>query len=255
MSRKARKKSPSSIYHVILRGNNKQIIFEEPLDFMEFIDILEDYKYECNFGILAFCLMNNHIHLLMREGDEPIGESMRRIEVKFVKWYNSKYERCGNLFQERFKSEVVDNERYLLTVFRYILQNPIKQGLEKHVGEYKWTSFDAYFNKGYSFVETDILLSYFGNNHDKMYEFISEIKDEECLDYDNDRRLKDDEAVEKVKQKTGFQSPSDFQTLSRKERNELLLKVIDLGLPERQISRLTGISRGTIRSLRLGYIE
>jgi REP element-mobilizing transposase RayT len=90
------------------------------------IQVIEEYKEVCGYEIYAFCLMNNHINLLIKEGKEDLGIVFRRIGSKFVYWYNWKYKRSGHLFQDRYKSEVVENDKYFLTVLKYIHQNPIK---------------------------------------------------------------------------------------------------------------------------------
>ncbi len=130
MPRKPREKSRFGIYHVILRGVNKQIIFEENEDYLQFIRILKKYKEVCEFKLYAYCLMDNHVHLLMEQTTTELETIMKRIEVKFVKWYNRKYKRIGYLFQDRYKSEPINDEGYFRTVFRYIHQNPLHAGLE-----------------------------------------------------------------------------------------------------------------------------
>ena len=104
-----------NIYHVILRGINQQIIFEDKHDHVQFISIMKHYKKLCGFKLYAYCLMDNHVHLLIEDADIPLDEIMKKIEVKFVRWYNRKYDRTGNLFQERYKSEPVNNTRYFQT--------------------------------------------------------------------------------------------------------------------------------------------
>lgn len=125
MPRKARQQSSLHIHHIILRGINQQIIFEDVYDYLEFINIMKFYKQSCNFKLYAYCLMNNHVHLLLEESTVPLDIIMKRIEVKFVRWYNCKYQRIGHLFQDRYKSEPVNDVEYFLTVFRYIHQNPL----------------------------------------------------------------------------------------------------------------------------------
>ncbi|MBE6563266.1 MAG: hypothetical protein E7660_05975 [Ruminococcaceae bacterium] len=127
MPRQARIKSKSGIYHVMLRGINQQQIFEEPEDYYKFLEIVEEYKAVSEFELYAYCLMGNHIHLLIKENKEPIEQIFKRIGGKFVYWYNIKYQRVGHLFQDRFKSEPVETNDYLLTVIRYIHQNPLKE--------------------------------------------------------------------------------------------------------------------------------
>ena len=129
MPRQARRKSKSGIYHVLLRGINRQQIFEDNEDFEMFLQVLKDCKAISECKLFAYCLMGNHIHLLVQESKEPIGQFMKRILTRFVYWYNVKYQRVGHLFQDRFKSEPVENDSYFMTVIRYIHQNPLKAGL------------------------------------------------------------------------------------------------------------------------------
>lgn len=87
-------------------------------------------------GHFSYCLMDNHVHLLIKEGEE-IGESIKRITVRYVHWYNEKDERTGHLFQNRFRREAVETEGYLISVSRYIHQNPVKAGMVNKVEDYQ----------------------------------------------------------------------------------------------------------------------
>jgi REP element-mobilizing transposase RayT len=89
---------------------------------------LGTYKAEFNCQICAYCLMKNHVHLLIRIGQEDLQHFMRKVGAKYVYWYNWKYDRVGGLFQDRYKSEPVEDDGYFLTVLRYIHQNPVKAG-------------------------------------------------------------------------------------------------------------------------------
>ena len=105
MPRTARRRSGTGIYHIMMRGINRQRIFEDDEDNRMFLQFLLKYKNQCGYKILAYCLMGNHIHLLMKEGDEPLEIVFKRMGAGFVNWYNVKYQRTGHLFQGRFKSE------------------------------------------------------------------------------------------------------------------------------------------------------
>lgn len=124
MPRQARKRSNTQIYHVMLRGINQQQIFEDNEDYAKFIQVIRDCKSLSGFQLFAYCLMGNHIHLLLKETNEPIEQIFRRIGSRYVYWYNVKYRRVGHLFQDRFKSEPIETNEYFLTVLRYIHQNP-----------------------------------------------------------------------------------------------------------------------------------
>ena len=141
MPRTARKISETGIYHVMLRGINRQNIFEDDQDRLYFMSVLASCKKVSGFRLHAFVLMSNHIHLLLEPLDEPLDMIFRRIGTRYAVWYNRKYQRAGHLFQDRFRSENVSTVQYYQTVLRYILQNPMKAGMEKHPGEYRWSSY------------------------------------------------------------------------------------------------------------------
>ncbi|MDI9476674.1 MAG: transposase [Natronincolaceae bacterium] len=124
----------------MVRGINQQNIFVEDNDYLKYIDTLGEYKKEIAFELYAYCLMGNHLHLLIKEGNERIGNTIRRIGVGYACRYNRQYDRSGHLFQGRFKSEPVEDDTYFLTVLRYIHQNPVKAGLVNNTEDYKWSS-------------------------------------------------------------------------------------------------------------------
>lgn len=107
MARQARQRSKTGIYHIILRGINQQVLFEDDEDRQKLLDCLKYYRNTCGITGYGYCLMSNHFHLLLKEGMETIADTMKRIGVSYVAWYNNKHLRCGHLFQDRFKSEVV----------------------------------------------------------------------------------------------------------------------------------------------------
>jgi len=127
-----------------MRGINRQNIFEDDEDYIKFLQTFEQYKEQCGYEIYAYCLMGNHIHLLLKIGHETLGQIMRRICRNYVYWYNNKYQRVVSLFQDRFKSEPVEDDTYLLTVQRYIHQNSLKANIVKVIEAYKWSSYREY---------------------------------------------------------------------------------------------------------------
>ena len=197
MPRKARKKSESGIYHIIMRGINRQSIFEDDEDYEKFIQVIQKYKMQSGYKIYAYCLMGNHVHLLLKIGIEPLEQVMRRICGSYVYWYNWKYQRTGNLFQDRFRSEPVENESYFVIVQRYIHQNPLKARLVESIEQYNWSSFNEYVNKA-KFVDVDYLLNLFNNDREKAIkdfcQFNNEVNDDVCLDIEESYRTTDEEA-------------------------------------------------------------
>ena len=138
MPRRARIESGTGIFHVMMRGINHQNIFEDEEDCWQFINTLDRVRMRYNDDgkpcgtnciYYAYCLMGNHFHLLIRERDERVGETVKRIASSYVYYYNRKYGRDGHLFKERFKSEPVNDMSYFVTLLRYIHQNPVKAGM------------------------------------------------------------------------------------------------------------------------------
>ena len=251
MPRKPREKSSTGIYHVIFRGINGQVIFQDNEDYEKFIETINAYKVISQYEIYAYCLMSNHIHLLIKEGKEELGIVFRRIGAKYVYWYNQKYRRIGHLFQDRFKSEVVEDDRYFLTVLRYIHQNPLKAGIEFDISKYPWSSYNDYLvDKG--ICDTEFPLSFFNETTIKAIILFKRFNTEEnndiCLEYTGKVRIDDTEAIQITKELTGINDTREIQKFGKDKRNETIKELKNRGLSIRQIERLTGISFGVIRN-------
>lgn len=251
MPRKAREKSESGIYHIIMRGINRQSIFEDQEDYVKFIQTIQQYKEKSSYAIYAYCLMGNHVHLLLKTGQEPLEQIMRRICGRYVYWYNSKYQRIGNLFQDRFKSEPVEDDAYFLAVLRYIHQNPIKAGMVRNIEQYKWSSFIEYLNKAI-LVDVDFPLDIFFNGDKEkalksFIQFHEEENDDACLDLEEKQKITDEEARDIIKKVCELQNASDIQKLDIHRRKAYLKELKkEYGLSVRQIERLTGVNRGIV---------
>jgi putative transposase len=250
MPRTARQKSSTGIYHIIMRGINRQSIFEDAEDNLRFLQTLEKYKEISGYWIFAYCLMGNHIHLLLKEGLEPLEQIMRRICGSYVYWYNSKYERIGNLFQDRFKSESVEDDAYFLTVLRYIHQNPLHAGLVNEISQYRWSSYQEYLQPN-ALVDVDVALNIFHTEREKAVSLFiahqSELRSDRCLEPEEKYYLTDQEARDIIKRVCNVRNTHDMQLMEISKRNACLKKLRkEYNLSVRQISRLTGIGRGII---------
>lgn len=237
----------------MLRGINRQLIFEDEEDKTRFIETMKKYKAISNYQLYSYCLMDNHIHLLMREVEEPISRTIKRISSSYVYWYNMKYERVGHLFQERFKSENVESTAYFLTVLRYIHQNPIKAGLAKSVFESKWTSINEYIHK-VNMVDIDLGLQLFSDDQSTaktlFMTFMQQSNDDQCLD-DKVKVKRSDSEVREYMYKLGITHTSLLQQMDKKTRDDILAKLKKMnGVTVRQLSRITGISKSVIQRIR-----
>lgn len=180
MPRIARQTSSTGVYHVILRGVNKQQIFECSADYERFITTLRVQTQEENRCVIyAYCLMGNHVHLLIQEKNETLGETMKRIASSYVYYYNHKYDRVGHLFQERFKSQPVENWEYFLTLLRYIHQNPLKPYLVKKLINYPWCSWKEYDQQEQDICSIQVVLKRISlsNLSNLVYEILDEDKE------------------------------------------------------------------------------
>lgn len=252
MPRRARVLSASQTYHIVIRGADRQLLFIEPKDFTKFMEILEYFKRECHFELYAYCLMTNHVHLIIHHFDEASLETIfRRINTTYCEWYNAKYKRTGFLLGDRFFSEPIETPDYLINAVRYIHFNPTKAGLETAPGSaYKWSSYTDYLHLNPNLTDTAFVLRLIGGVDNFKSLHRNEPEDGTLFDIEKLRkRLTDDIALEIISDLCQCQSPADFQKLSLYKREENLKKLHDEGISIRQLNRLTGTPIGIIQRL------
>ncbi|MCL6559116.1 MAG: transposase [Firmicutes bacterium] len=247
----------------MLRGNERKDIFYDDEDRIRFLETLNKMKEDGNYHIYAYCLMSNHVHLLMKEGKDSIQRSMKRICVSYVYYFNNKYQRIGHLFQDRYRSEAVDEESYILTAARYIHNNPVKAGIVEKAEDFKWSSYKEYISKiGYKqgLVEREFLLSLLSDREERAIalfrEFAYESVVDELIEYEESTaktRIKDtvkknlkDEII-KVLENRGYNLENLKSCRDKKIRNELIREIRETtGASVRELSRLLGISKDMI---------
>jgi putative transposase len=145
VTRQARKFSRTGVYHVILRGNERKDIFLDNEDKTRFLNGIEAKSEDIAFSIYAYCIMDNHVHLLISVHERELGAIIKGIAVRYASFYNWKHNRVGHVFQDRFKSEPVEDDQYLLTAVRYIHNNPVKAKMVEKPADYRWSSYTQYF--------------------------------------------------------------------------------------------------------------
>ena len=243
MARTARKKSESGIYHIMLRGINRQAVFLDEEDSQHFLDVLQFCKGISEYRVYAYCLMGNRVHLLLQTGKEPLDLAMKRISTRFVVWYNAKYDRIGHLFQDRYKSEPVDDDAYFITVLRYILRNPVKAGICEKPEAYELSSAKDYYNGG-GMTDTAFAEGMIGR--DELLRFFSEPNEDTCMD-DRPSRLSDKTASKQLCKLVGATDLKDAATIVSASPEKYIPELKNTGLSIRQICRLTGIPFGIVR--------
>lgn len=254
MPRVARKRSASGIHHIMVRGINQQDIFHYDEDREKFIDILKKTKQISQFELYGYCLMNNDVHLLLREGPENLSQIMKRIGIAYVYWYNNKYERSGHLFQDRFKSQNVEDDDYLLRVLRYIHQNPMKAHVVEEMDQYPWSSYHGYKQEGTDkegLIDRDFVFGLFAEEgkvaRDAYCAYMAEPQQEKYLEHTEKKKCTDEEAKLALEELLQAKSIHILHHVEKSRRDEVLriLRKMD-GISIRQIERITGIGRNVI---------
>lgn len=175
MPRKKREWAKDCIYHIITRGNRHQDLFKCDADFEIFLDLLSKAHCRYGFAAMGYCLMTNHVHLLLRMGDKELSEAMKEVLSLYAMNFNTRYRYDGHLFQGRFSCSMVETDAYLLAASRYIHMNPVKARMVYDPGLYEYSSYNAYIGKNPcpDFLETKTILSMFPDGADGYKEFVT----------------------------------------------------------------------------------
>ena len=221
--------------HIILRGINRENLFYDAEDYERFSSTVSRYQKQYAFEIAASCWMCNHVHLLMHAEDGKHAQIIKRIAVSYATYYNRKYDRVGHVFQDRFRSEPVNDEGYLLTVARYIYLNPQRAGI-CNAAEYPYTT-----------IQIDGILSGYFDTWEQLSSFLNTENDDRCMEYDTKSGYSDAEALELLASVNGNRNPQSVQELDKKDRDKMLQELKTSGLTVRQISRLTGVNRNIVQ--------
>lgn len=154
MPRIARIKSNTAVYHIMARSISEVNLFKDDEDKKNYLYIVKDYQIIYNFKVYAYCLMDNHLHIIIDSNGADISKIMHCINFKYASYFNRKYKRHGHLFQDRFKSKIVHNERYLFSLTAYIHNNPSDlPGYEKSIQNYNFSSLGVYLGSRKDFFK------------------------------------------------------------------------------------------------------
>jgi putative transposase len=259
MARPVRMDFPNTHYHVLSRGNERRKIFYNRGDYSRFLETLGRMVDRFQIEVHGYVLMPNHFHLLVRTREANLSRALQWLGVSYSVWFNKKHDRCGHVFQGRFKSFVIEDERYLCALILYVHGNPLRAKLVKELGEYRWSSYRGYLRERWqeAWLKTDTGLSVFGGSRRKFREaqesqleggrsvlkdlrhgmyFGTEGYAGECL-----RRLKNESHREK---------PQIRRILQARDIEEVLRKVMkELGQTEMDPLRVAGKKRNLTRDM------
>ena len=144
MPRKPRRQSSTGYYHAMARGNSKENVFQNDNLKKLYIKTINEIASEEEVSIVAYCIMSNHVHLLLKTEINSLTDFFKRINIRYASNYNLINDRIGHVFQDRFRSEPVEDDTYLVQVVRYIHNNPVKAGIVSSPGDYQWSSYNEY---------------------------------------------------------------------------------------------------------------
>lgn len=174
MARPIRIEYPGAVYHITSRGNAQEAIYHTDADRYHFLSLLEQACKRYHWSVYAYCLMDNHYHLLVETRESTLSKGMRHVNGVYTQWFNHtrKQRRYGHVFQGRYKAILVDKESYLLELCRYIVLNPIRANMISQPIDYPWSSYRA--TMGYyetrEWLEVDGILGQFGKQRKRAIE-------------------------------------------------------------------------------------
>jgi putative transposase len=164
MTNKKRPWFPESAFHITARGNHRNDIFRDDEDFQVYSILIQGAleHFEGKFEIYSYCLMNNHVHILIQTFDVHISNFMGRVHGIYARYFNNKYKYIGHLFQDRYFSELIESDAQMLTTSRYIHLNPIRSKMVEKTEDYCWSSYSMLIGlKDEKLIKSDKILSYF----------------------------------------------------------------------------------------------
>jgi len=202
MARRPRVFAPGLLYHVIVRGNQRRKTFRCDDDYKAYLDRLEKYRAKCDVRIYAYCLMPNHVHLLVETGSTPLAKFMQGLQQSYTQHFNRSYRKVGHLFQGRYQAIICDRDKYLLALVRYIHLNAVRAKLATRPERYFYSGHSSYLTNGTAkIVEVRPILKLLGGK--KAYErfvlqAIGENHNEAYYDVEDQRFLGDEGFGEEI---------------------------------------------------------
>ena len=275
MARLSRSSIFAEYWHIMLRGTGHMDLFLCDADYVRFRETLCRFTGELSIPLYAYCLMSNHVHLLLRAGTDSMALLLKKTEVSYAHYFRQKYEHTGHLFQNRYISQPVQDERYFLAVYRYILRNPEAAGICGWE-DYPWSNaVEIQNNTEFGIADNVFIMGLVGNEkilrsfvssskssgkagqcmadrisidgHEILMPEEIEVSEPEMMGF----AVSDGEVGKEICRIAGCDTPLYLKTLRRPERDNILAAVKSRGFPIRQIERVTGINRNVIQRARV----
>lgn len=243
MARKPRELVETGCYHVVLKGSGNQIIFEDDADRESFLLLLREYRQQFAVRIIAWCLMSNHVHLVMFDDWDNLSPIMHALASAYASRFNRIHGRSGALFGGRFHSVPIWSDAQLLRAVRYVHDNPYRAGMPLH-DLYVWSSDREYRNPTDAMCDVRPVFDLLGGP--EQYSGFCRDPNYEGYVYRDRAHLDDDDALLVARQLLGIRAIESLKSEDRPTRNQGLQRLRDAGLLVKQIERITGVGRGII---------
>lgn len=250
MSKQVRLFSTSNVYHIIIKGNNDGDIFYDDIDRELFIDKIKLTKKEFKYKVYAYCLMSNHIHMVIEVPKENLSKAIQSLTIRYVSYFNKKYDRKGPFVQNRFKSKNIENQKYFLDVCRYVHRNPEKAGIE-YTFKYKWSSYQEYVGKEI-IVDKKALLYYLNNSIDEFIKYTNKTENIDEIvnlaDFELSSKLNDEEVIDIIMKKMNLKTIDEVINFFKdKENKKQIIELKDIqGITINQLSRIIRVDKRII---------
>lgn len=245
MTYERRKRSEADIYHLIVRGVGRHLLFEDDADRRRYVDLFTAHFSERGISILAWCLMDNHVHFVVKGDLSEISVAMQFIGRSYAHYFNARHDRVGHLMQGRFKSVPVTADEQLLATVRYVHLNPERAGMGD-AQSYEWSSYREYLGASVR-VDPRLVGEMLGGSGG-FAEFHRQGGEDKALSARSvtERMLPVDAAIRILDDSLERNGLSEIPVGDREARDALIRELRARGLSVRQIERLTGIGRGIV---------
>jgi len=250
MSRQARVISETGYYHIIMRGNNKDTIFKREQDKEYFLEYLKQLESEGLIAVVTWCLMDNHVHLVVKAEPDALTIAFKRLNIKYAMMYHREHKTVGHVFQDRYKSEPIETDETMLLVTRYIHQNPVKAKMIKAIETYKWSSYQRYLNKNLT-ESMAYVKGLFNNSNAEFEQFHKVMDNREYMEIKEDQLKYREERSQRIItdccNKYGIVDAKEIH--GNKEILEEIVKemIESSGMSLRKIAEFIGVSFSTVQ--------
>jgi REP element-mobilizing transposase RayT len=246
----------SKIYHIILKGIDDQDIFYDDRDREFFLKQISITKTEFNYMLYSYCLMSNHVHMVIRCQDIFLSKCIQSLLIRYVHYFNKKYKRKGPLVQNRFQSKHVENLKYFIDVCRYVHRNPENAGIEL-TQNYQWSSYKEYIGRK-KIVDKNVLLHYYNDDINNFVEdtikTINENNIEDYIEYEIIGKMTDEQLTEVIMNRFKINDISELPRFFKyKDEDELKQCMQEIkkiqGINKNQVARVTRLGRSKVEKI------